>query len=82
MNYKSKVARATMIFLLLLISLTLYPENANAYLDPGSGSYILQILIGGFLAGLFVIKIAWTKIKFFFTNLFSGNKENTDSGKE
>ncbi len=67
---------------LLLIFLTLYPENAYAYLDPGSGSYILQLLIGGFLAGLFIIKLAWTKTKLFFSSLFSGGSNDNKGEKE
>jgi hypothetical protein len=41
-----------------------------AYLDPGSGSYLLQLLIAGFLGGLFVIRASWDKIKAFFRKLF------------
>jgi hypothetical protein len=36
------------------------------YIDPGSGSLILQILIGGSLAGLLFIKNFWLRIKSFF----------------
>ena len=41
-----------------------------AYLDPGSGSYLLQLIIAGFLGGLFVIRMSWDKIKAFFRKLF------------
>ncbi len=37
-----------------------------AYLDPGSGSLILQIIIGGIAAGFFAVKAYWLKIKSFF----------------
>lgn len=37
-----------------------------AYLDPGSGSFILQILIATLVGGLFVIKSYWKKIISFF----------------
>lgn len=41
------------VFLAVLASLQ-FPLLAHAYVDPGSGSMILQLLLGG-LAGLFVI---------------------------
>jgi hypothetical protein len=37
------------------------------YVDPGSGSYLIQLLIGAALAGLFFLKNLWWKIKYFFT---------------
>lgn len=42
---------------------------AYAYLDPGTGSLLLQILLGG-LAGLAAIgKLYWSHIKDFFARL-------------
>ena len=38
----------------LLVVLAIFPTPAHAYLDPGPGSMILQILLGG-AAGVFVI---------------------------
>ena len=32
------------------------PSLAHAYLDPGSGSIVLQAIIGGIAAGTFVIR--------------------------
>jgi hypothetical protein len=62
----------------LLYSLTLIVaiqfvclQNAFAYLDPGIGSYIFQVLVAALIGGLFTIKIFWQKIKNFFGNLFS-----------
>jgi len=37
-----------------------------AYLDPGSGSYLLQLLIAGILGGLFIVKMQWGRIKGWF----------------
>ena len=36
-----------------------------AYIDPGSGSYFLQLLIASLLAGLYSVKIYWAKIRSF-----------------
>ena len=46
-------------------------QDAYAYLDPGTGSYILQLVIATFLGAVFTIKIYWGKIKAFWANLFS-----------
>ncbi len=48
------------------------PAAAYAYIDPGTGSYLLQILIAAVLGGLFAIKIFWGNIKSFFRGLFTG----------
>jgi hypothetical protein len=43
---------------------------AMAYLDPGTGSAILSIIIGLFVSILVVVRQFWYKIRLFFT----GNK--------
>ena len=35
---------------------------ANAYIDPGSGSFIFQALVGGLLAVALVVKGFWRRI--------------------
>lgn len=37
-----------------------------AYLDPGSGSFLFQLLIAGLLGGLYATKSYWIRIKNFF----------------
>ncbi|MCG9966648.1 hypothetical protein L9W92_01075 [Pelotomaculum terephthalicicum JT] len=49
----------------LLIAL---PQYAFAYVDPGTGSYILQILLAGIIGIPFIIKSKWNKIISFFKN--------------
>ena len=50
------------ILLLNFISLLLTISSARAYIDPGSGSIILQALIAGLAAGAVFIKIYWHKL--------------------
>lgn len=38
-----------------------------AYLDPGSGSFLIQLLLAGGLGAAFLIKTYWRKIKALFT---------------
>ena len=42
----------------------LFISNAFAYIDPGTGSMILQSLIGALVGVGIVLKVYWTKIKF------------------
>jgi len=54
--------------LLLLLSLSLFASgNAYAYLDPGTGSMILQSLIAVFVVAGSAVGVFWDKIKSFFT---------------
>ena len=37
------------------------------YIDPGSGSYLVQMIIAGILGALFYFKNIWRRIRSFFT---------------
>ena len=53
------------------------PGSAHAYLDPATGSIILQIVLGG-IAGLGVFgKLFWHRIRAFF-----GASATADSGDD
>jgi molybdate-binding protein len=41
--------------------------NAHAYLDPGTGSYVFQVLIGALLGAAVAIKVFWKRIWGFVT---------------
>lgn len=43
----------------------LFTNRADAYLDPGTGSYLFQILIAGLLGSLFFLKSIIKKMKTF-----------------
>ena len=59
----------TFSFVLLLHAIVAPP--AHAYLDPGTGSYIFQLLLAGIVGLAFVVKVFWGRIKGFFAGLFS-----------
>lgn len=40
--------------------------SSTEYLDPGSGSMLIQILIGAVLGAGVLIRVFWNKIKAFF----------------
>ncbi|MBN8550174.1 MAG: hypothetical protein J0M12_12725 [Deltaproteobacteria bacterium] len=43
------------------------PQPAHAYLDPGTGSVILQVVMAGILGALFTAKTWWRNVKAFFS---------------
>ena len=49
----------------------------QAYLDPGSGSFLIQLLIAGLVGAGFLIKAYWKKIKGLFNR--SAPKKEDDS---
>ncbi len=57
-------------------TLLLSTSGAYAYLDPGTGSIILQGLLAGIAGGLVVIKLYWGKLKSLFAS-GSRKKEHT-----
>ena len=48
---------------LLSLGLFLLPLNAFSYIDLGSGSYIIQLIIAGFVGFSLSVRIFWKKIK-------------------
>ena len=44
------------LFYVIVVSCLAYPSLSFAYLDPGSGSMIFQMIAAGILGGLFAIR--------------------------
>lgn len=67
----------TLVCLVLILSdITIQP--ANAYLDPGTGSVIVQSLIASIAAVGLVVKGFWTQITRFFTGKKVKQDEDID----
>lgn len=49
-----------------------------AYIDPGTGSLIIQILLAVLVGAGFAVKIFWTRIKSFFSKLFAKKRDDSD----
>ena len=54
-------------------------NNNLLYIDPGSGSYLVQVIIAAVLAGWFWIKNYWTRIKAFFSSKKKDDAEGQGS---
>jgi hypothetical protein len=61
-----------------ILTLSALLASHPAYLDPGSGSFILQVIIASLLGGLFIVKVYWQKIVTFFRGLFSKKPEHPE----
>ncbi len=59
----------------MFISFFAPPMRELAYLDPGSGSLIIQLLIAGLVGAGFIIKTYWKKITRFFRRSPAENSE-------
>ncbi|HUP14210.1 MAG TPA: hypothetical protein VM187_18440 [Niastella sp.] len=51
------------------------------YVDPGSGSYLIQMIIAAILGALFYFKNVWWKIKAFFWKSKKEDAEGEDIAK-
>ena len=66
-----KIARYTTLVLMVAAGLIVLSKPAYAYLDPGTGSYIIQVLIATLAGGTYLIFTSWSKIKTFLSELLS-----------
>ena len=64
-----------LIFLIQIMTVS----TAYAYIDPGTGSYLFQMLIAGLLGSAFAIKMAWRNVKTYISQIFSSNAGDHDS---
>lgn len=56
---------------ILIVVMLLFPPNAFAYIDPGTGSFIIQMIIAGAMGALFTVKMYWKKISSYMKRMFS-----------
>ncbi len=60
-----------MILSLILLSI---PQTAHAYIDPSTGSMVIQILVAAFAAVSYTVKSLLGKIKLLQAKVFKRNK--------
>mgnify|MGYP003984937555 FL=1 len=61
-------------FLFVLVMLMVPVFDAQAYLDMGTGSYIIQGLLAGAFAGIYAVKAYWLRIRIFLSKFFGKNE--------
>ncbi len=52
----------TNVLVLVVAILIVWEARAQAYLDPGSGSMLIQLLLGGFAGLAVILKLYWRRI--------------------
>ncbi|MDH4156856.1 MAG: hypothetical protein OEW00_06230 [candidate division Zixibacteria bacterium] len=67
--------RLLSVFLLTGLLIVLSYQPAHAYLDPATGSYILQLVLAGLLGAALAVKIFWRNLRSFFGKLFSKGRD-------
>ena len=63
-----------MIKKIVFIIILLRPDISYAYLDPGTGTLFMQVLVAALAAGGAAIAVYWNKLK----SLFSKKKNDKD----
>lgn len=56
---------------LSLFGLFVLPTTAHAYLDPGTGSYVIQMVAAALFSGVFIFKTWWKEIRNFVSKVTS-----------
>ena len=74
MRRHTSPTRHLTIALLVLGALFTFEIPTYAYLDPGSGSMLLQVLLGGFAAAGVIAKLYWHRL----TAVFRRNEPKQD----
>lgn len=70
-----KVASAFTICLIALLSVV---DPADAYLDPGTGSMVVQAVLAGIAAVSVTVGIFWQRLRIFFRQLFGKDGDHGD----
>jgi len=55
---------------------------AGAYVDPGTGSYVFQVIIGVFLGAAVAVKVFWKRIWGFVTRKPTNSPPAPTAGRE
>ncbi len=76
MKYFTRFMAILVVFAMFFLA---FPQRAYAYLDPGTGSYLLQLLIAGLLGASMAVKIFWGNIKAFFSKKSSKGQDAEDA---
>lgn len=59
----------------MIVSPFISVKVAFAYLDPGTGSYVFQVLIAIVVGSLFAIKMFWAKVTGVLKKTFTREKD-------
>jgi Na+/proline symporter len=69
------VHRRRVIAAWLAVQLVGFSAAAHAYLDPGTGSILVQSLLAGIAGAAAVLSLYWQRVKAFFVNLRKSSRD-------
>ena len=69
------------IFLTFSIYYFTTESNAYAYLDPASGSIVMQYIVAGLVVCMGFMKNFWVKFKYFFNKKIKFKKNKEENSK-
>ena len=75
----TKMLKQYQVFLLMIIPSIFYQfsvPDAFAYIDPGTGSVIIQMIIGGLVGTGIAVKVFWYRIKSALSPSFKRNNSD------
>lgn len=56
------IMRLRRILVATALAVLVLPRTAHAYLDPGSGSMLLQLIVGGAAGAAVVVRLFWRRL--------------------
>ena len=65
---------------LVVLGIATASTDAEAYIDPGTGSYIFQLAVAGALAAMFTLKRYWRRVRDFLRGGRGASKPSDSSG--
>jgi len=63
----SRLGPPAPLAVVVILALILLPSTALAYIDPGTGSFVIQGIIAAVVGAGFAVKMYWHRIKSLFT---------------
>jgi hypothetical protein len=57
----------TLVVAAMTAALALLANPAEAYLDPGTGSYVFQMVVAAVVSAGFVVRAYWHRVRGFFS---------------
>lgn len=51
------------VFATMFLFVSSLSGDLHAYLDPGTGSMVVQVILGGLVGGLALMKVYWKRLK-------------------
>lgn len=63
-----RISRSLTLGLVIVLFVTVgLSQRADAYIDPGTGSYAMQLLVAGLFGMIFSAKSLWLKVRAIFS---------------